>query len=446
MTSGDFLADRIAGRNVLVAIDGPAESGKSSVAQAVAERLGFAKLDTGATYRAVALAALGEGVDLGDGAALAAIASDVNLTATGVFYRGERILEEALRTSEVSAAASRVSAHAELREVLVERQRTAAREAQAAGARSSRGGTSDRRSARCGAQGLPLGRPRGAAPARACRPAAKRARTNPQGHAHRDKRDSSAKPLPQAGTRRRGTRHHGPLVGRCRLAYRGGRPRVPGEPVEMEAERLERLKQGASRGMSPRYRIFRHFMRALGWLLFGLTVHGAEKVPKEGPLIVASNHRWYADPFLIGMAMPRKVQWMAKKELFVFPFEKFFYLIGSFPVDRNKSARAALKTALELLAAGWALGIFPEGTRRKTHNSEDTPKSGVAMLAARSGAPILPVSSTKPPPLRTPPGPQVPSTSLFDKSIYPKGKAVSQEVSGRFCRDLRLKSESRGVP
>jgi CMP/dCMP kinase len=133
MTSGDFLADRIAGRNVVVAIDGPAGSGKSSVAQAVAERLGFAKLDTGATYRAVALAALGEGVDLGDGAALAAIASDVNLTATGVYYRGERIPEDALRTPEVSAAASRVSAHAELREVLVERQRTAAREAQAAG-------------------------------------------------------------------------------------------------------------------------------------------------------------------------------------------------------------------------------------------------------------------------------------------------------------------------
>jgi cytidylate kinase len=133
MTSGVFLADRIAGRNVLVAIDGPAGSGKSSVAQAVAERLGFAKLDTGATYRAVALVALEEELDLDDGAALAAVAGGVDLAASGVFYRGERIPEDALRTPEVSAAASRVSAHPELREVLVERQRTAAREAQAAG-------------------------------------------------------------------------------------------------------------------------------------------------------------------------------------------------------------------------------------------------------------------------------------------------------------------------
>jgi cytidylate kinase len=133
MTSGDFLADRIAGRHVLVAIDGPAGSGKSSVAGVVAEQLGFAKLDTGATYRAVALVALGEEVDLDDGAALTQIADEVDLTASGVFYRGEHIPKDALRTPEVSAAASRVSAHPELREVLVERQRTAACEAQATG-------------------------------------------------------------------------------------------------------------------------------------------------------------------------------------------------------------------------------------------------------------------------------------------------------------------------
>ena len=64
-------------------------------------------------------------------------------------------------------------------------------------------------------------------------------------------------------------------------------------PHKVEAERL---KKGVSRGMSPRYRTFRRFMLALGWLLFGFTAVGAEKVPKEGPLIVAANHRRYADP------------------------------------------------------------------------------------------------------------------------------------------------------
>jgi cytidylate kinase len=115
---------------VLVAIDGPAGSGKSSVARAVAGRLGFVNLDTGATYRAVALVALREGVDLEDGSALGALGRRVDLAADGVLYEWESIPKDALRTPEVSAAASKVSAHPELREVLVERQRAAARKAQ----------------------------------------------------------------------------------------------------------------------------------------------------------------------------------------------------------------------------------------------------------------------------------------------------------------------------
>ena len=117
----------------MVAIDGPAGSGKSSVARAVAGRLGLVNLDTGATYRAVALVALREGVDLADGDKLATLGRGIDLTADGVSYAGQPIPEDALRTPEVSAAASKVSAHPELREVLVERQREAARVAQGSG-------------------------------------------------------------------------------------------------------------------------------------------------------------------------------------------------------------------------------------------------------------------------------------------------------------------------
>src|SRR5215210_1354857 len=149
--------------------------------------------------------------------------------------------------------------------------------------------------------------------------------------------------------------------------------------------------------MSFRYRLFRRIMLALGEMIFGFTIHGAEKVPKGEGLIVAANHRRYVDPVLVCMAVPRRVQWMAKKELFAFPFERVFYFIGAFPVDRQRGGRAALKTALDLLAAGWALGIFPEGTRRKGYDPEDAPKSGAAMLAARAGALVLPVFVDKVP-------------------------------------------------
>ncbi|HVF02856.1 MAG TPA: lysophospholipid acyltransferase family protein [Rubrobacteraceae bacterium] len=125
--------------------------------------------------------------------------------------------------------------------------------------------------------------------------------------------------------------------------------------------------------------------------MFGFVVHGVEKVPKEGPLIIASNHRRYADPVLVSMAVPRRIQWMAKRELFISPFDRLFFFIGAFPVDRQRGARAALKTSLDLLAANWALGIFPEGTRRKSYDPTDAPKTGIAMISVRSNAPILPV-------------------------------------------------------
>ena len=115
---------------MLIAIDGPAGSGKSSVARAVAEKLGFANLNTGAAYRAVALLALREGVDLDDGASLAEVSRRVGLDEQGPLVDGVLVRESALlRTPEVSAAASTVSARPEVRAVLLEVQREAAREA-----------------------------------------------------------------------------------------------------------------------------------------------------------------------------------------------------------------------------------------------------------------------------------------------------------------------------
>ena len=119
-------------------------------------------------------------------------------------------------------------------------------------------------------------------------------------------------------------------------------------------------------------------------------MHGGERVPAEGPLIIASNHGQYADPVLVCVAVPRRVQWMAKKQLFRFPFRTFFRIIGSFPVDREGGGRAAIRTALGLLAEGWALGIFPEGTHRGDEGSKQA-KSGVVVLASRGNAPVLPV-------------------------------------------------------
>jgi 1-acyl-sn-glycerol-3-phosphate acyltransferase len=150
--------------------------------------------------------------------------------------------------------------------------------------------------------------------------------------------------------------------------------------------------------MSSRYRLFRAVMLLLGRIFLGFTVHGEEEVPRKGPLVVAANHTQYLDPVYVCMAIPRRLQWMAKKELFAPPFRAFFYFIGSFPVDRE-GGRAGLRSAFNFLGRGWALGIFPEGTHRTGEGAREA-KSGTALLAVRGGASVLPVFVGEAPSLR----------------------------------------------
>ncbi len=148
--------------------------------------------------------------------------------------------------------------------------------------------------------------------------------------------------------------------------------------------------QSTPRTMSRRYDLFRRFMIGLCRLLFGLTIQGMEKAPKMGPLVIAANHRQYPDPVLVCMAIPRRMQWMGKKQLYEPPYKRFFEFIGSFPVDREGGGRAGVRIALAYLAEGWALGIFPEGTHKDDGTAREA-KSGAVMLALRGGAPVLPV-------------------------------------------------------
>lgn len=109
---------------MVIAIDGPAGAGKSTVARALAERLGFTYLDSGAMYRCVALAAIERGAELDDEAAMGALAHslDIELDGDRVALDG-RDVSDAIRSPEVTAASSEVSVHAGVREALVARQR-----------------------------------------------------------------------------------------------------------------------------------------------------------------------------------------------------------------------------------------------------------------------------------------------------------------------------------
>jgi cytidylate kinase len=108
---------------MVIAIDGPAGAGKSTVARALAAELGFTYLDSGAMYRSVALAALEAGIDVDDGAALGELASGAEIGLDGRrVLLGDRDVSAEIRESRVSAAASRVSVHPRVRAAMVARQ------------------------------------------------------------------------------------------------------------------------------------------------------------------------------------------------------------------------------------------------------------------------------------------------------------------------------------
>ncbi|MBG0856433.1 1-acyl-sn-glycerol-3-phosphate acyltransferase [Streptomyces spinoverrucosus] len=119
-------------------------------------------------------------------------------------------------------------------------------------------------------------------------------------------------------------------------------------------------------------------------------VLGAWKVPATGPVILAVNHSHNIDgPMVMGVA-PRPVHFLIKKEAFVGPLDPFLTRIGQVKVDRQSTDRTAVTRALDALAAGGVLGIFPEGTRGEGDFA--SLRAGLAYFAVRSGAPVVPVA------------------------------------------------------
>lgn len=137
--------------------------------------------------------------------------------------------------------------------------------------------------------------------------------------------------------------------------------------------------------------VFTKFLGRRFLSLIEAEVTGREHVPAEGGFIFASNHASYLDPPVLAVACPRPLSYFAKAELFRNPlFSKLIRSLGAFPVRRGKGDRDALSTALELLAKGHGLVIFPEGTRTLT-GEIGRMKAGVAMMALKAKVPIIPV-------------------------------------------------------
>ncbi len=140
------------------------------------------------------------------------------------------------------------------------------------------------------------------------------------------------------------------------------------------------------------YKVVKNSIRFILSLIYRVEIQGKENIPMEGKSIVCSNHFNLLDPVFIGTCLPRKINYMAKEELFS---NKIFALIlnklGVFPVKRGGADISAIKTALKILKNEEVFGIFPEGTRSKTGEMLEA-KPGLAMIAIKSQSSIIPVA------------------------------------------------------
>ena len=129
-------------------------------------------------------------------------------------------------------------------------------------------------------------------------------------------------------------------------------------------------------------------------IIYRAEVHDQENVPKEGGAIIAANHISLWDPPFVGAFCPRRVSFMAKKELFENSiFSSIITSLGAFPVNRGAADRNAIKTALTVLGEGKCLGLFPEGTRSKSGKLGE-PEAGIGLIAYKANVPIVPVAIT----------------------------------------------------
>ncbi len=138
---------------------------------------------------------------------------------------------------------------------------------------------------------------------------------------------------------------------------------------------------------------FCKFLVMMGFrIAFRMRYLGRENIPKDSPVIYASNHRTNADPPVVGSGARGRCVFMAKEELFQgnILFKWLIQALGAFPVSRGKGDSGTLDTAVEKLNKGRSLTIFPEGTRSKdgkVHRGH----SGAAVIAVRANKPIIPV-------------------------------------------------------
>lgn len=140
--------------------------------------------------------------------------------------------------------------------------------------------------------------------------------------------------------------------------------------------------------------MFYWIIKCLAWpfrrFYFRVDAQGIEHLPRRGPAIVVANHTSYLDAGILGSVLPRKIHFVVLSSMYRMWRLRWFYAgMETIPVDRGKAEHTPIRRALQVLGAGGVLGIFPEGGR-STSGRLRAPREGAALLARKSGAPVIP--------------------------------------------------------
>lgn len=195
------------------------------------------------------------------------------------------------------------------------------------------------------------------------------------------------------------------------------------------------------------YSVSRNVLDGIVGAATGWRVRGREHVPRTGGLLVASNHVAYADPVIIGTALVRELHYLAKEELFRSPLlGPLITYFNTLPIRRGMADLSGLTRAMDVLRAGHALIVFPEGSRMR--DGELHPgRPGVGMLSVNTDALILPcfISGSDRPNqwilrrglLQVSFGPPRTWRELAgDAADQPAGRALYQSVADGVMRDI----------
>jgi len=367
---------------MIIAIDGPAGTGKSTIAKLVAQALRFEHFDTGAMYRTFTWWLMHQSIDPGDASAVEkAIASfDFNIETKGddkrYFAHGHDVTS-AIRSLEVTEHVSKVAAIHYVRAHLVKIQKQFAEKNNA----------------------VFEGRDMGSvvfpnAELKIFLTASPKVRAERRLAQLKEKDPNTTttleKVLEEINARDKAdrTRHNSPLVEAKDAKVIDTSDLSITEVIE-EVIRLWTLHAPVEK-CTLFYRACRGIALGLIKLFYRHKVSGMEKVPR-GAAILASNHVSFLDPPIIGTSCPFPVHFFARASLFNGAILRFFISrLNTHPLQYGDHELAAMKMACQLLEEGKKIILFPEGERSFNGNIKKL-KPGAARIALRTGAPIVPV-------------------------------------------------------